>query len=489
VIVHSAYKDLIAEYHKLYFPRIPLIVKTVDVHNGSAHAILSSCSHLEGKSVFFQWCDVMPGELFEAQEMTEHYLGANVVFTNYDHPNRYGLVRTGTGWADVKPALQEDGRGGVFGLYYISQFKTDIEFKDGQDFVEVLTQFGPIRERKLNSIVDWGDMPKLERTRETADAAREFNKVEFNGDLVLKSAINAQGETLIKREIEWYRTLNREGMNPPRMPKTWIADDNKSFVMSKVDGVPVFQLWPSLDNEGRALVLGRMVEQMQILHGNKGLAPFDQLLNFHQDLQIEACEKLISRYREIKGVIDAFGYVRTVNGFTLREHDPEVTIRRLYARLVDTYAAGAEYSVIHGDLQMSNTMINPDTLEVSIIDPRGYFGKTQVNGLPDYDIAKLLYSLSGYDLFNYSHTFHLKTEPSMDAGHILTFEIPRPDLGGCEEIMNSVFWEQHYVWLAIIWIGLAQYIKNDPVKSIAAHYHGLAMGEQVLAGINDRFRP
>lgn len=474
VVVHSAYAELIAEYHKMYFPNVPLIIKTVDVANGSAHAILSTCDHLEGKEVFFQWCDVMPGVSIPVGEMIEHYHGANVIFTNYDHPNRYGLNRTGAGWADVRPALQEDGRGGIFGMYYVSKFHTSVPYHDGQDFVEVIESFGPIREHKVESIIDWGDKPKLDRTRDTADAAREFNSVAFHSDLVLKSALNAQGENLIAREIGWYRALDEMNSSVCR-PQTWPATNKKSFVMSRVEGVPIYKLWPTLDNEGRAFVLERVFEQLDLLHGTSKVEVGTEVVL--RDVKLEACDKLLSRYREIKGVIDSFGPVHTVNGQHIGlSVDPEVIIHRLYAALHAHYAATKDYQLVHGDLQMSNSMINPDTLEITFIDPRGYFGKSETYGLADYDVAKLYYSLSGYDLFNYSREFGIK---SLKDGHI-EFDIPKPNLDGCEDLMVARFWYWHQLWLAVIWIGLAGYIKSDPVKSVCAHYHGLAMASRVL---------
>lgn len=475
VIVHSAYAALIKAYHEMYFPDLPLIVKTVDEANGSAHAILSTCEHLNGKEVFFQWCDVMPGEDIPAGEMVEHYHGKNVVFTNYDHPNRYGLVKKGTGWADVKPQLREDGRGGIFGLYYVNNFTTNVMYVDGQDFVDVLEQYGEMREHRLSSIVDWGDKPKLERTRDTADAAREFNKVEFHGDLVLKKALNTQGERLIKREIAWYEELKRVGAGVKR-PDFWPASDRKSFVMSKVDGVPVFQFWKTLDNENRGLVLERLFEQMDALHSVE-MPPLSELLNDPAaDIKAEAYDKLLARYDEIEHVIAAFGPVHKVNGYDLKESDPRKTIKALFDALIAEYGDDTKYCLIHGDMQMSNTMINPDTMEVSLIDPRGYFGKSEIYGLADYDMAKMLYSLTGYDLFNYSRDFGIK---SLKDG-IIEFDIPKPDLTGCEDIMSKRFTRVHDLWLAVIWIGLAGYIKSDPVKCVAAHYHGIAMAERML---------
>ncbi len=481
VIVHSAYADLIKAYHSMYFPKVPLIVKTVDVANGSAHAILSSCDHLVGKPVFFQWCDVMPGEGIPATEMDEHYHGKNAVFTNYDHPNRYGLEKR-EGRPGVFPQLREDGRGGIFGLYYVSRFKTDIKYEDGQDFVEVLEQYGELREHQVRSIVDWGDKPKLERTRSTADAAREFNKVEFHGDLVLKAALNDQGKSLIAREIKWYQELVGTTVNVQR-PTCWPHPSGSSFVMSRVEGAPVFTFWPHLDSENRGLVLERIFDQMGELHRIPMAGEQSLLKDLHRDVKIEAHDKLLSRFAEIENVVKAFGDVHTVNGWVLSETDPRKLISKLHEELAAQYNEDDKYVMIHGDMQMSNAMINPDTMEVSLIDPRGYFGKSEIYGLADYDIAKMYYSLSGYDIFNYSRDFGIT---SLKDGAI-EFAIPKPELDGCEQLIAEKFKYKHNLWLAVIWLGLAGYIKNDPVKSVCAHYHGMAMAEKALAKLDKIF--
>lgn len=481
VIVHSSYRALVKEYYELYFgkvqPQIPLIVTCVDGAYGSAHAIFSSCQHLEGEPVLFTWCDVLPGEPFDEAELTSLYPVQAAAFTNYDHPNRYDLVQKPLVEHKV-PALREDGRGGLFGVYYVSTYVPK-EYQKGQDFVELLEQFSTngVREIRMPSIIDWGDKPKLERVRSTADSARSFNSVQMHGDLVLKKALNQQGEGLIEREISWYEELNRKDSHVQR-PKIWVSPERTSFVMTKVEGVPVWQHWKTLDPENRRLVLSRLFDQADLLHANQIDVGVGAVL---RDVKIEAHDKLLSRYHEIAGVIDAFGPVQVVNGVELRMSALEI-INGLFDRLKAHYQDISTMSLIHGDLQMSNSMIDPDTLEITLIDPRGYFGKTQTYGVPEYDIAKLAYALSGYDLFNYSKDFHIEHNGVEKGAWGLRFSVPKPDLTGCGDLIDRRLEDVHYLWLAVIWIGLAQYIKNDPVKSLAAHYHGLAMGQNLLRG-------
>jgi hypothetical protein len=502
VIVHSSYERMVQAYFDLYFKNdpdlvvladdstfqapseemkpTPFIVKTVDVANGSAHAIFSTCQHLDKQPVLFTWCDVLPGEHFDIEQLNH---GGPFAFTNYDHPNRYDLVQTGKAWSHRELKIREDGRGGIFGIYYVSTYG-EKPYEDGQDFADVLGKYstnGYVNEVKIGKIIDWGDKPKLERTRSTADGARSFNSVEMHGDLVLKSALNLQGETLIAREIKWYDELDDIG-SAVRRPQHWKSHDGKSFVMNKVNGVPIWTLWPTLDDAGREMVLKRLFEQLDLLHAERKFVGHDIVC---RDIRLEALDKLLARHEEIDAVIQSFGPVQWVNGQQLlMPFKPRLVIAALYEKLIKFYEHEDRHRLIHGDLQMSNSMINPDTLEVTFIDPRGYFGKSDTFGVADYDIAKLLYSLSGYDLFNYSKDFHLMHN-GLNIGRgqwEMNFTIPKPNLGGTGLLLRERFSEVHYLWLAVVWIGLAQYIKNDPVKSVAAHFHGLAMAERFLSG-------
>ncbi|GAG01033.1 unnamed protein product, partial [marine sediment metagenome] len=58
------------------------------------------------------------------------------------------------------------------------------------------------------------------------------------------------------------------------------------------------------------------------------------------------------------------------------------------------------FSIIHGDLCLSNILYDRRNKIVRVIDPRGGFGRFDIYGDPRYDIAKLCHSLEGdYDFF------------------------------------------------------------------------------------------
>ena len=73
----------------------------------------------------------------------------------------------------------------------------------------------------------------------------------------------------------------------------------------------------------------------------------------------------------------------------------------IYKKFIQQKITG--YDIIHGDTNFSNILINPENQDIKFIDPRGYFSSSKIFGLVDYEYAKILYGISGYDHFNNHH--------------------------------------------------------------------------------------
>jgi 5-methylthioribose kinase len=131
----------------------------------------------------------------------------------------------------------------------------------------------------------------------------------------------------------------------------------------------------------------------------------------------------------------------------------------------------AEYNIIHGDLNFSNIMINPENQDIKFIDPRGGFGKTKVFGSKDYDYAKILYALYGYDNFQQSFYF----QPSLFNKNLKSIEFNIANIELSKEFLDKYFKKIHYALLIVIWLGLAQYTKNNYWKCICSYYHALSL--------------
>ena len=116
-------------------------------------------------------------------------------------------------------------------------------------------------------------------------------------------------------------------------------------------------------------------------------------------------------------------------------------------------------------------MLKEDKAPV-FIDPRGYFGKTEIYGDPAYDWVKLYYSLvSNYDQFNIKR-FDLTIGEN---GVSLNIES-----NGFEELEDYFFAllekevsrKQMKVLLAITWLSLTTYAWEDYDSICGAFYKG-----------------
>lgn len=474
IIVHPKYEALVKAYFEMYFDpsNVKLTIKTIDTALGTAHTIDTALGNeFDGEEILFTWCDIIPSRKFDINELdiaTSHGDGV-AVLTVDNKLNRYKFHNN---------ALVQEHGGDVVGLYYMEQYEQFTgKYVEGQDFADYLTKNFFLNKFELDGIIDFGDKEKLFDVLQSADEAREFNAVEIYDTLVRKYALNDQGRTLIAKEIAWYKEIFDQGVSVV-VPKVFPSLSNDEMIMERVDGCSIYKRFGELnDADDEIAILRAMVTNLDKLHSIKKEVGINTIIS---DTKKEAHDKLLTRYEEIKHVIAAFGTrIDTVNGVHINNNLVEV-VGLLFNEISAYYINNnvTEYSLIHGDLQMSNSMVSyHDNDNVTFIDPRGYFGNTQNYGLPDYDIAKVLYSLSGYDLFNYSKSFHISSINETE----IKFEIPRPNYDDLTASSIDGYFEPiHYLWLAVIWIGLAGYIKNNPVKSVAAHYHGLAYAQKVL---------
>ena len=135
------------------------------------------------------------------------------------------------------------------------------------------------------------------------------------------------------------------------------------------------------------------------------------------------------------------------------------------------------FAFIHGDCTFSNIMLRHD-MEPVFIDPRGYFGHTELYGDPHYDWAKLYYSIIGnYDRFNRGD-FRLGIgEEGIDLQiYSNGWEALKPDFFALSGTDPQTIKLLH----AVIWLSLTTYAWHDYDSICGAFYNGLYHLEEVL---------
>lgn len=441
LVIHSKFVSTVAAYCKQ--EGLNVHIDTVDEAYGSAYAINQIARWLNNHNVVFNWCDVIP-------EFRNFSWDKNVIYT---HGTKCRFNFDGENLKEVGPT-----GGNVVGIYQCKKFYQNefsdkdeaSEFFKGRDFVERLT--GSMFEvGQLKSLVDLGDLQKLIDAHSNAVIPREFNKVEITENMVYKTALNDKGVELQKREIAWYGKVN--STHVPDIYNYRGEGEGNMISMSRIKGRPLYQAFERSDIDS--------VLEMLNLGGEGDLTHLGQ--NFDADMQYEVVDKVLARCASIQPLIDSFGQIKFVNGVRIGRLKPMLIRALNHLR----FGINQNYSIIHGDPNFSNIMVDEEKGELKMIDPRGYFGETELYGPKDYDIAKVLYALTGYDKFNSDPTWGWMDISKFSA--TITIE-PLTEVRDLPQ-----FNAYHHLWVAVIWIALGGYFKNNPLKAVAAYYHGMKL--------------
>ena len=294
---------------------------------------------------------------------------------------------------------------------------------------------------------------------------RPFNRMEVNGGKVTKVPLDGQGKTLAAREIAWYREAVK--YNFRQIPG---IVSYEPFTMRLVGGQNISGA--ELDDAGKKTVIDRIAATLAALH---------RLKTVERDcfsLREAYYTKTMRRLAAVRGLIPfADREYITVNG---RRCANIYFHAGRFGALVEEILYETEFAFIHGDCTFSNCMVDGD-LNITLLDPRGYFGFTELYGDTAYDWAKVFYSLHGnYDRFN-NKNFSLDI-----GGEAVTLKI---ESNGWEHL-TDYFLSKLPAGMAgkipfihaVIWLSLTTYAWEDYDSVCGAFYNGTLLMDGFLRG-------
>lgn len=421
--------------------------------SGTCAGIRKAVSMIPSDTPFLLiWSDlIMPKDMTLPDEL-DYYIGIAK-----DFPCR---------WKYENNEFKEE-RSDKFGVAGMFVFKDTTVFEDVPEEGELVRWLStrniiykelPIRNMKEYGLLE--EYQKLETSK-----CRPFNRTYIEDGWFVKEPIDAQGRALAVREVNWYKQL--EGQSFKNIPQI------KSYVplkMELVDGKAVYE-YEELSLEEKHTILLQIAECLKSVH-KLGSVPADK--ESYSDAYIGKTFKRLEKVFDL--VPFAHDEYVTVNGRRCRNI---FFCREQVERLVEKYFP-KEFPLIHGDCTFSNIMLRSSDQSPVLIDPRGYFGNTELYGDEAYDWAKLYYSLFGnYDQFNRKR-FRLTINSDCVALEIRS--------NGWEEL-ESEFFEilgecitpKHIHLLhAIIWLSLTTYAWEDYDSVCGAFYNGLYYLEEAL---------
>ena len=374
-----------------------------------------------------------------------------------------------------------------------------------EDIVVFLKDISPhINSYLLENIIDYGDEEKFENINIHNDKifkCRYFNNIKIVDDNKLfKCGVDEKGKELINIEMNWYKyilnndnQINNDFKN--YIPKIYEMYDYGFLMEYKKNYVPLYEYLKNLDNANKELehenisktktnILENILYKINKLHEINTIKEDKNV--FMNNLKMEIYDKIINRKKVIDDLLSYFGAIEYVNGVKIDSLENILlkckNIITQYYNTLDNY----EYSVIMGDCQFSNILINNDAMNDSnnsenkehiiFIDPRGYFGTSKIFGPKDYDYAKILYAIYGYDDFNNNNKFIV----SFEGENNNKINIPIKSIDFDKNVLQKYFNKLHKAYVITIWLSLAEYNKNHIWKCLASYYYGLYLGTTIL---------
>ena len=427
--------------------------------NGTCAGLSEALAYIPENGRFMLiWCDLVLPDDYEIPD-TEN----NVIGISRDFPCR---------WSYEHGEFKEERTVscGVAG-HFIFKDKTVLKnVPEEGEFVKYLKdQQIVFYEQSLYRTHEYGlysEWSKLPTSR-----CRPFNSIEITDSVVKKKPNDVQGLKLAKYEIKWYQKLNDSGLTG-NIPKIYSYEP---LCMERINGKNIYEM-SDYPVERKREILKKIVHSLKQLHSVES-SPADA-----ESYREAYLDKTFDRLKKVRKLVPmANNETVMINGRLCRNvfyHQEELE------KLVMQYLP-EKFVLLHGDCTFSNMMLREDDSPV-MIDPRGYFGHTELYGDAAYDWVKLYYSLfSNYDQFNLKK-FSLTIGVSSVQLDIVSNKWECLENDFFELLKDEVSCEQMKLLLSIIWLSLTTYAWEDYDSICGAFYNGLYYFEEALRAYEEK---
>jgi hypothetical protein len=291
-------------------------------------------------------------------------------------------------------------------------------------------------------------------TLERSGYGASFNTITIRKNILEKKPFTAYGIEKLVKEIYAYKVFSKEVPEFP-MAELLGSTENTLTLRYYAECVPLWTLYKEMDFLEKTCTLTDIFSYLDILHSSKTI--FLTKEEYTTLFYSEVIEKVRTRYIEIKEVLDNAPFT-CVNGLeSLSFEEALKRVEQHFFRYINSKQT-FEIRYIHGDPQFSNILYNTNTKKLIFIDPRGYFGNKELYGVHEYDLAKVFFALSGYDIFD-NMSF---SEVSIEEGNIT---LPNFVV---DERYKTLSPPLHFL-LVSVWLANCHTFKDTPNKAIVSH--------------------
>ena len=462
VIIADYKKDVLRKYLAAF---ADVKYRVIDaVGTGTCSGVAQAAELIpDGEPFMLVWSDlILPKDLVLPDEQERDYIGISGTF-----PCRWK-------YEDGEFTEESSVSHGVAGFFLFHDKSVIADVPESGELVRWMQQkkmrFDTV---DLSGTREFGLLSEYEKLEQ--QKTRPFNRIIVDGDTLTKEPVDEQGKNLAKRECAWYAKACELGITD--IPKIFDTDPLR---MEFIRGHNIYEC--DLPYENRKEILSKLVDSLKRLHASEHV-PADSL-----SIKEAYFNKTINRLSKIEDLVP-FGREKSIriNGRDCRN----VFYHKARLESLIGGLSCDHFSFIHGDCTFSNLMIRDDGRPV-LIDPRGYFGFTELYGDERYDWAKLYYSIVGnYDKFNLKKfDLTIRDHSTVDGETVTDIDgndvILKIKSNGWEDLEDAFFEmtgaDRFEIKLlhAVIWLSLTTYAWQDYDSVCGAFYNGLYYLEEVL---------
>ena len=451
-IIIGDYKIDVLKKYLAAFAKVKYLIVDSSEYKGTCAGLFQSLKYIPSNKRFMLiWSDLILPKEFLMPEDNENYVGISKDFKcRWKYEN--GIFE--------EEASENQGVAGLF-IFKNKDIIKNVLYEG--EFVRWLsTQNIEFKELPLIKTKEYGLLSEYKKLE--VSKCRPFNSMIVKDDRIIKEGIDEQGKLLAQREVKWYSKIKEYGYT--NIPKIY---DINPIIMEKINGKNIYEYNFSVDE--KKSVLKNIINTLKDLHN------IDSIETDYYSMKENYLTKTLERLEKVRDLIPFANekYI-TINGRKCRnvfffKDEFENKVNSLDTK---------EFKIIHGDCTFSNLMLRNEDLSPVLIDPRGYFGQTELFGDPIYDWAKLYYSIKGnYDKFNLKR-FQLEI---LENGANISVESNNwedTEEYFFELLKDEVDKENIKLIHAIIWLSLTTYAWEDYDSICGAFYIGLYYLEEVL---------
>lgn len=226
-----------------------------------------------------------------------------------------------------------------------------------------------------------------------------FNNIyiDITTNKIKKKAYNKLGKKKIKYEINFLKYIIENNIDIP-IPKIYNFYKYKYIMENMTNYIPLYKNYANYSDGKKKEILNMIYTSLNKLHSFEKIKVSKKV--YFTNLMNEIENKLLERYDNIKHIISKYDFIKKINNKLIINFYVLISMIKNKIEIIINKYDDYYFVPIHGDCQFNNILYNQLENKICFIDPRGYFGNEKIYGIVEYDMAKILLALSGYDEFD-----------------------------------------------------------------------------------------